>query len=250
MRIFSLQDLLIWKPAPVKQVIGSGVLLAQTKLVIFGAPKTMKSLIAQQLAFCLGTGSPWLGFSTEMSRILYVQGEISQIPFRGRVVQMSRNATLPPNALHFATEFGLKLDRDSGMDELKKGLDSIARRYKAPIEVLMVDPLYKFVSDSSESSIQRMVDNLDILLDRENITLVMVHHSRKAQLTSSGAVVDMGGAELRGPLIEQWADSIIRVRGDISSDHRVLDFELRNATSLLNPINIELDRKRLWFNTV
>ena len=61
---------------------------------------------------------------------------------------------------------------------------------------------------------------------------------------------DFGGNELRGPLIEQWADSILRLRGDVmgvNADDRLLDFELRNATKLIDPIGLKWNRNLVWF---
>ena len=66
----------------------------------------------------------------------------------------------------------------------------------------------------------------------------------------SGDIVDQGGSELRGPVIEQWADSIIRIQGSLDSDERVLDFELRHAEQMIAPITVKLDRQRLWFMRV
>jgi len=60
--IRSYQNLLLWQPPALKEIIAEGILYEQTKLVIFGGPKLGKSILAQQLCFCLVTGLPWLGF--------------------------------------------------------------------------------------------------------------------------------------------------------------------------------------------
>ncbi len=244
MDIESLQDILIWKPTPIKQIVGGGILLEGSKLIFFGEPKTFKSLIIQQLAFCSSVGAPWLGFNTSMSRVLYIQGEISKFPFKLRIAQMSQNITVPPQNLFFSTNFNLKLDKHSGVLELEAAL----KRTQATF--LILDPMYKMITASDESSIQRFVDNIDNIIATYNISVAIVHHSRKSHITQQGGVIDMGGAELRGPLFEQWADSIIRIRGNIDTDERTMTFELRHAVSLLPPISLLMDRKRLWFNRI
>ena len=65
-----------------------------------------------------------------------------------------------------------------------------------------------------------------------------------------GGIVDMGGFELRGPIIEQWADGIIRLTGDLASDVRILQFELRHAVNQLLPKQIVMNRQHLWFDEI
>jgi len=231
-------------PEPMKEVIGGGILLEGTKIVLFGEPKTYKSLLAEQLAFCLSTGNPWVGFKTEQSVVGYVQAEVPRPMFRIRTLKMGRNLTVPHGFLNFATQRNLKFDRDSGFDELYKACNKIRPT------VLIVDPIYKFTSGSEEPTLLRFVDNMDKLIDDFGLSVVLIHHSRKPRSTAQGAIIDMGGSELRGPIIEQWADGIIRIRGDLNTDDRTLDFELRHAETMIQPTDIKLDRKRLWFDRV
>ena len=244
LHIQSYEELVVQNLQPPKSIIAQGILLSETNLILHGLPKTFKSLLAQQLCFCLGAGIPWIGFSTTPSKVLYIQSEISRFPFRMRLIPMGRNQTVPPKTIYFVTEFGLKLDREQGLKDLFAAVDKVTP------DVLILDPLYKFMTISDESAIQRTLDGLDQLMSQRHITTVIIHHSRKPHLSSNGQVVDMGGAELRGPLLEQWADSILRIRGNIATDYRTMDFELRNATALIPPIDIQLNRQRLWFSRV
>lgn len=238
----SLQELLAWRPKPIVNIVSDGILQANSRMVLFGAPKVSKSILAQQLAFCVAAGQPWLGFNTLPMRVLYIQGEISRYMFHARVVQMATKFPIGQNTLYFATEFGFKLDKATFKDDMHRVIDKLGTN------MLFVDPMYKFISSSEEMSIMRFTDALDEAMHAHNQTIVLVHHSRKTQITSTGPV-DMGGAELRGPLVEQWADSIVRVRGDIDTPYRVMDFELRNGPPLAE-INLELDTQAMWFNKV
>jgi RecA-family ATPase len=244
LNIQSYEALVAHRLQPPKSIIGNGILLATTKLILYGAPKTFKSLLTQQLCFCLGVGIPWVGFSTTPSKVLYIQAEISRFPFRMRLIAMGRNQQVPPQQIFFATEFGLKLDRSQGMADLTAALD------KVQPEILVIDPLYKFMTSSDEAAIQHTLDFLDLLIEKKNLTIIVVHHSRKPRASATGQIVDMGGAEIRGPLLEQWADSLVRLQGDINTDFRTMEFELRNATTLVPPIDIEFERNRVWFRRV
>ncbi len=244
MDIQAYEELLLWNPSPPRSIIAPEILIEETKLVLFGAPKTFKSLLAQQLGICFVTGTPWLGYDVEPSKVLYVQGEISKIPFKGRVLKMGSQYKIPPQQLLFSSQFNMKLDRDSDMKELE---GEIAKRKP---NILMIDPAYKFLVTQTEDSISRFLGFLDYLIDAHHMCIILIHHSRKPRTNPTGQLIDMGGSELRGPLYEQWADSIIRVTGDITSDYRVLDFELRHAQFLMNPITIKLDRGSLWFHKI
>ncbi len=244
MDIQTYEDMLLWNPNPPRSIIGSEILLEETKGVLFGAPKTFKSLLAQQLAICFTIGIPWLGYNLEPSKVLYVQGEISKIPFKGRLMKMASQYKIPPQHLFLSSEFNMKLDRDSDMKDLEK---EIAKRQP---KILMIDPAYKFLVTQAEESISKFLSFLDYLITAYHLCVIVIHHSRKPRTNPAGQLIDMGGSELRGPLYEQWADSIMRVTGDITSDYRTIDFELRHASFLLNPITIKLDRPTLWFSKI
>lgn len=237
----SYQDIMLWRPPPVKDVIGGGILYEGTKLVIFGLPKRHKSVVAQQLAFCVAVGTQWLGFPTERMVVGYVQGEVPRPMFRLRTLKMGRNQTVPDGYLYFMTDMTLKLDRDSGMKDLCHNIETI----KA--QLLIVDPIWKFTSGSEEANLLHFTDNMDYLIKHYGMTIVLIHHARKEKSTMAGDVIDQGGSELRGPVLEAWADGIIRIRGDIESDERTLDFELRHAEQFVPRMDIKLDRSRLWF---
>jgi len=240
----SLQELLLFRPPPIPEVISQGILYEGTKLVIFGEPKTYKSLIAEQLAFCIAVGTPWLGFHTLQQRVAFTQAEVPRWLFRKRTVAMASNITIPPNMLFFDTRRDLKLDRTTDLKEFEKDIARIAPK------VLFLDPMYKYISGPEEPVVLRFADNLDYLIDKYHLTVVLVHHSRKPRATMSGSVIDQGGSELRGPIIEMWADSIIRVKGDLMVDERTLDFELRHADTLIYPVDVRLNRRRLWLERI
>ena len=102
MQIRSYQDLMLWRPQPLTEIISSGVLYEQTKCVIYGGPKLGKSVLAQQLSMCLVLGIPWIGFHTVKCSVLYVQAEISELLFKDRVMSMGAGKTIPPGTLNLS----------------------------------------------------------------------------------------------------------------------------------------------------
>jgi len=242
--IKSYQDILMWNPTPLKELISDGILYEQTKLVIFGGPKLGKSVLAQQLSFCMVMGLPWLGFRVQQCRILYIQAEISEILFKGRLQSMGYGRMVPPNMFNLSTITGFHLDKPTAQQ------DFLAAIVKHRPDIVIIDPKYKFVSSNDENSIIRFTDAVDEAILKHRVTVVIIEHSRKPKMGASGGIVDMGGFELRGPIIEQWADGIIRLTGDLASDVRILQFELRHAINQLLPKQIVMNRQNLWFDEI
>tara|TARA_Y100000310_G_scaffold193641_1_gene193599 strand:+ start:6101 stop:6844 length:744 start_codon:yes stop_codon:yes gene_type:complete len=244
MKIRSYQEMLLWQPPPMKEIVSDGILYEQTKMVLFGGPKLGKSILAQQLSFCLSIGIPWLGYNTQPSKVLYVQSEISERLFKDRVESMGQTLRLvqiPPQNLLFSTITGFHLDHSTASQQLHQ----VVAKHQP--QVLILDPKYKLVSSNDENAIVRFTDTVDSLIHNYQIAVVVIDHSRKPKMASTGSIIDMGGFELRGPIVEQWADGIIRLRGDLSSDLRIIDFELRHAVRFLRPKQILLQRQPLWF---
>jgi len=249
MDIQSYQELLLWNPPPLKAIVGAGILYEQTKAVLFGDPKLGKSLLAQQLAFCLVLGLPFLGFPTVKSKVLYVQSEIAKILFKERIEDTGKGLVqqgfqIPYGELFLSTTFGFHLDKDIAAVELSKAVGLLKP------DVVILDPKYKLISNSGEDAIIHLTDTIDKLIANYGVTVVLIDHARKPRMASSGSIVDMGGTELRGPIIEQWVDSALRIQGNINDDNRLLSFELRHARQLLQPKQIRLDRQKVWFMEV
>jgi RecA-family ATPase len=239
--IKSYQQLMMWNPAPLQEIIGDGILYEQTKMVLFGGPKLGKSVLAQQITFCLVMGIPWLGFPVKTSSVLYLQAEISEVLFKSRMEKMGAGKPIPQDKLHTATISGFHLDKGAAASDLFQAVD----HYKP--NIVIIDPKYKFVSSNDENSIIHFTDAIDQIILKYGVAVVVIEHSRKPKMSNQGSIVDMGGFELRGPIIEQWADSIIRLKGDLSSDLRIMEFELRHAVNMLPAKQLVLDRNSLWF---
>jgi len=201
----------------------------------------MKSILAQQLGMCFVTGIPWLDFPTEVVHpVLYIQGEIDRGLFKVRVEQMGKGLYIPPKTLFFETRMHWPLNHLGPQKELLGWVQQLSPK------VIILDPAYRFLSSQAEESIEGLLNFLDALIYQNGVTIVLIHHSRKPRSSPQGQLIDMGGSEIRGPLYEQWADSIVRVTGDITSDYKFLDFELRHAQWMVPVTRIMLNRTRLW----
>jgi RecA-family ATPase len=226
-----------------QEFIGNGILLADSKLVLFGAPKSFKSILAMQMALTASAGSGWLGFppSTKPLRCYFIQGEIPRVAFRNRLVKMSGNCLPAPNVLFTKTDFKLRLDTMAAFQTLEREIQQIRP------DILFLDPLYKLLSTQDDITMARFFDNLDHIIEKYSLSVVIVAHDRKPQVDDRGRVLNLGGADLRGPrTLEGWFETIIRLDGNISTDQRVLSFEMRHGETSIPPLPVNLDRSKLW----
>ena len=244
MKIETLNDVYIWQPPPLQELVSSQILLQGTKANIFGGAKLFKSLVAQQLAFCLVTGQDWFGFTTQRCSCWYIQAEIPRAPFKGRVMKMATSNLAPGSiqgGIWFSTAMTVKFDTDKGFKELLSGIQQLR-----PM-IVIIDPLYKFLSGMETAAGQKFQDNIDRIIESFGTTFIIIAHSRKSQVTNSGGVMDLGAQELWGWRgWEWWFDSILQVRGDPADDNRSLHFELRHGIYQIPPMNFRLDRTKLW----
>lgn len=235
----TLQELALWQPPPVIQLLGNHILLDETKMCLFGAPKLFKSLMAQQLGYCLATGIPWLGIPTTQCKVALLQSEIPKALFRNRMLSMSANVQLQNNRFYLDTNRGFKLDNNTHMNKLRGELQRIRPN------VLILDPWYKMLSQEDNKTYAWTQDKLDNLIDEFKLSIVMVHHDTKPLTTDKGDVV-VSRFPRGSRTVEGWFDSILHITGDIDTDDRVMFFECRHSTTLLKPLEFTLDRQRLW----
>ena len=246
MTLRSFNELMLWQPPKRRPIIGGGVLYEGDSLVLFGQPKLGKSAIALQLAISLAMGWEFLGFPVVHCKVYYVQAEIAEWAFKRRVEAMTSWFIPPLNMqdIWFLTKRDLHLDTQPGF----RYLESLIKR-QSP-DVLILDPKYKMMAGGNEEAIKAFINNIDLLCDTYGLTVILVDHARKPITTNRGGTIDLGGSELRGPLIEMWADGIARLTGDINTSDRVLSFtQMRNAPGAIPYRSLVMEQgHRFWFS--
>ena len=225
-----------------KQLIGSGILLEQTKLVLYGNFKAGKSTLVTYLAMCLAGGIPLFGddnFRTIRSKVLYVQLEMPEIPFTDRLRHsiLSKDEHVREN-LWISTVFWLKLDTSEGLEVLDTALDKIHP------DVLIIDPLYKCTLGGEEyKDLSRVYDQLDLRIMQHHFALIFTAQGRKTLVLPHGTI-DLGDQELRGSTATGgWVDSIIGLRRREDTE-RKLTGTLRHGFTPTFDVVIDYDRDK------
>jgi RecA-family ATPase len=234
----NVQEILTWQPPHIDPIIDHGILLPGTRLVLYGIYKAWKSMVAMDLAFCIATGSKWLGFQTNTSDVLFFQWEIPHALLRDRIQKYAKSHSSFPTNLTFVTPHFLKLDRDHGLAILKQYLD----RYRP--KVIVIDPIYRSLTGdiSSAYDMTRFLDNLDLLIAQYSIAIILVHHERKYQFDQAGQPILHGSQDMMGSsYIPNWLDTAIQL-------DRLTDVDIKLTFSTMRHAQEEFPTFQLRFS--
>ena len=162
--------------------------------MLYGAAKAGKSIIAMQLARCIGVGEPFLGLETSQGRVLYLQFEIGTSVLQDRMRQVDKDY----DNVYVGTTFDMKLDSRRGQTQLELAIMEVAPN------VVILDPLYKILEgDENDVHDGKIVtDFLDHMIELYGCSFLIIHHMGKDP--SQGA---------RGTShFNDWHESIIEIK--------------------------------------
>lgn len=239
-----MQELLNWQPPKVTYIIDKGILVPQTKMILFGRFETWKSMIAMHTSFCLATGKPWFGFTTLPTTCYTLQIEIPKAQYQKRVAKYCKGNNTYPNNIFFRTEYYIKLDQGYGVNDLTKDIE------QAMPQVIILDPVYKVVSGrlTDEYDTRKFLDRMDILMDKYKFALILIHHDRKPQVI--GGEIYQSAMDIFGSSIFiDWCDTAIRtIKGGVDGEV-IMSFEkVRHAEEEeIKPITVKINRDNLTF---
>jgi RecA-family ATPase len=236
------KELLSWTPPKVQEVISSGLLLPGSRMILFGRWGSWKSMLSMHMGFCTALGRPWLGFNTTVSSTLILQVEIPRAQLQKRVAKYvagNQVLTLPDN-LWFLTEPFIKLDKGIGISKL----DAVLSIYRP--RVLIIDPIYKVLSSDITRGydVQSFLDNLDELIAKHSLSIVLVGHTRKPIPTENGS--DLGHELIGSSYFQDWCDTLVNVyaEGDVLT---LTIPKCRHAEEELQPFQVIVDRNNIRF---
>ena len=241
----SVAELLLWTPPPSRPVIADGVLEEQSRLILFGMWDSLKSMVAMHTGFCIATGKPWLGYKTTTNPTLIVQLELPKVQNWKRIVKYCTGNHVAPKNLYFIHDFQLKLDKDYSMKSLEQAILSTGAR------VLIVDPIYKVLSGdiSSSTDVLRFLDNMDGLIIKYGLTIILVGHTKKF---TPDQVWNWGQELMGSSYFQNWTDTAVYLERKLGVEEErkevVLQFvKTRLAEETIKPINLVVDTYDLTF---
>ena len=233
-KFFSLQEILSDNSPTPEPIIGNGILLQQSLLLISGKKKIGKSMLAMNLALALSNGSTFSIFKIiRKYRVLLISAEGGHYNNRDRIKKMA--AKFRDNTADFDMSFDprLLIDDSDGLYQL----NSIISYYEP--EVLIIDPLIKFHNRDENSAKEMAIIMTQIrnLIEDYKLSIILVHHMGKD--STSGP---RGSSVISGEY-----DSYIEMTEINKNKHEVkLTFDLRHFETP-ESINIIFNPATYWF---
>ncbi len=227
------------EPDPVP-LISKGLLDPNSILLISGAPKTGKSILATNLALSLIAGRNWFDFEIpEPMNVAYFQAEMKDYRIRKRIKIMIETGGLKHTGSLFETD---PLNFNILDDDYFKSLQKFIIENET--NVLIFDPLisYHNSDENSNNEMQRVMERFRTLVNINNISLILVHHNRKSNETAGGQNT-RGASSIFGAI-----DGLIEMRKLTDGNVKIF-FNLRYDGSP-DEITLKLNPETLWFEKV
>lgn len=237
-------------PSPFEpDLVGPGVLGAGDMMLVFGPPKSMKSMATLSMCMEFAMGREWMGMKpTRPLRTVFAQFEIKRDNLRKRIQLLSQQyGDLEKLALKdkiwMTDRFTPQLSGDFITEFARATLEAC----KGELDLLVLDPLANIYSGDSENDNTQMaqfVRAIKVMRNHidPNVAIVLVHHASKVrredrELEPFNAL--RGASALRGA----YDTGIYLDRVDEKSGKLMMFWELRNGPSF-EPCELAFDGGR------
>ena len=230
--LITFYDLVNDQSTPPPSIIGDGVLLDKTILMLLGEPKAQKSFLALNMTIAMASGNNFAGFNFERPcKVLHLSAEGGYFPTRERIQKMAQEEqeNILKN-IFFPKYINLSIDNDDDYQNLR----SLVEESKA--DVLVLDPLIRFHSQDENSSTAMNVvfRRFRELINDFGISIVIVHHTGK-----NPSLGGRGSSLMRGEY-----DSCITIKK--CDNHNKLSFDMRHVESPA-PRKVKFNPETFWF---
>ncbi|MDR3669135.1 MAG: AAA family ATPase [Ignavibacteriaceae bacterium] len=241
MDFYSLDHLLKDKSERPIDLIGDGILINKSLLLITGAKKARKTFLAYNLGIALAAGGSFGGFIIPQvkNRVLILSAEGGYFPNRERIQNMCKwiddesRKKLDIN-LEVCFDPRIKLEDEADYKLLSNKIE----KYKP--SVVIIDPFVKFhqLEENDASDMGIILGRLRNLIEDFNTAIILVHHLGKdPNHCARGSSAILGEYDS--------CITISKVGGDEKCKHRI-EFDLRHAISP-DPKVIIFDKESFWF---
>lgn len=174
--------------------------------LLSGAPKSGKSTLALNFAKCIASGTPFLGFKTRESSVLYISLDSEADTISQKINAMKVRSDLK---LYFVTDVYIQLGNDDGLalnedvptllEVLQEAMDKIKE-----LKVVVIDMFdnIRTISQYNEYSNEKLRSDLDFvkgIAKNLDLHILLLNHDRK-QGASNAYNVSIGGTKLVGLL--------------------------------------------------
>lgn len=220
-------------PPALPETVIEGILRRGHKMLIAGASKAGKSFLLMELCIAIAEGRSWLGFTCKQGRVLYINLEICAESAYDRFFRIYEAMGIPPDNVGNIKLWNLR-GYACPLDVLAPSIISQVKAMGEPIDVIIVDPIYKVITgdENNASDMGKFCNQFDaIATDTGSCVIYCHHHSKGAQgskramdrASGSGvfardpdALLDLIQLELPGELVNQHGENVTAWRMESS----------------------------------
>lgn len=249
-KIYSLGELIDNEyeepPVIVEDLIWKG----QNVLIIADA-KVGKSVLLQQLALAISSGTPFLDkFEVPLQqKVLYVQAEGTIYETSSRIKRMVKEVDHDRNKLKWYYTPTLPMDREDSVekfvDRVAQTVDEDGKPFKP--DVIIFDPLYPMATTGSLTADDvgtRIVNNLNSLKDYYDSTNILIHHQHRSKRNDRGETIHEGDDAYFGSYVfKAWPDTMLHMakkKGKGSEFKRTLSCGTQRSGKTSSSIELEM----------
>lgn len=192
-----------------------GLFRANQKMMLSGASKSGKSFMLIELALCLASGTPWIGYECKECKVLYVNLEIAGSSFLKRIDDVSTSIGIERGAWNYNLKILNLRGFHTTLEAMNGALIGLILEEEAetgiPFSAVILDPIYK-ISDGEENSakdVGKFCSYMDVICRETNCAVIFSHHHSKgdqggksAQDRASGSGVFARDADTMIDMIE------------------------------------------------
>ena len=214
------------KTSTIDQYWGDAFIFEKSRVLLLGKPKIGKSNWLGAFAAGATTGTDFMEvpFSRPL-KVMWFQAEIIAEFLKRRIDVYYRRFAADPEVqrigydnLIISGRLRKNLMRDADIQAFS---DEIA--FHKP-DIVMIDPIINFFDgeENNNSDIRRLMDRIDMLMEMNNVSVILAHHTGKERADDKSFLSARGGSVFAG-----WFDSGIKLSGEKPEIN--LFYEARNA---------------------
>ena len=214
------------KTSTIDQYWGDAFIFEKSRVLLLGKPKIGKSNWLGAFAAGATTGTDFMEvpFSRPL-KVIWFQAEIIAEFLKRRIEVYYRRFAADPEVqrigydnLIISGRLRKNLMRDADIQAFS---DEIA--FHKP-DIVMIDPIINFFDgeENNNSDIRRLMDRIDMLMEMNNVSVILAHHTGKERADDKSFLSARGGSVFAG-----WFDSGIKLSGEKPEVN--LFYEARNA---------------------
>jgi hypothetical protein len=175
-----------------------GLVPLQEISLVFGPPKNLKTFLVLALLLCVATGREFFGRKVRQSKVLYIIGEGTNA-FLGRIKAWQNLNNVTSLDKHFKYDRRMiNLFADDGVDCVQAVFLEMQAQGFRP-DVVAIDTLGRAMGGAKETTedFNKIFATLDAMAQDywPGVTLVIVSHTRKADMTYRGPQVIAGDCD-------------------------------------------------------